>query len=86
MGLKYYNSSGEIVLASKINLVKHFFLIVKIAFRNESNKLFFQEEAQVAPQNKIVHNFHITNPNRMNQSLLYINKITIYKKQILNKF
>jgi len=36
MGLKYNNSSGELVPASKLNLVKHFFSkIVKIAFENE---------------------------------------------------
>jgi len=44
--LKCINSSGEIVLASKLNPCGTFFLkSVWIAFRNESYKLFFQEDA-----------------------------------------
>jgi len=46
MGLKHNNSNGEIFLERKINLVKKlFFLIVKIAFKNEFYKLFFQKDA-----------------------------------------
>jgi len=49
MGLKHYNPNGEIVLASKLNLVKQFFSkIVKIAFKNEIYKLFFQTNAVIA--------------------------------------
>jgi len=52
MGLKYYNSNGEIVLTSKLNLVKFFLKIVKIklkiALKNESYKLFDQENVLIA--------------------------------------
>jgi len=45
MVLKRNNANSEIVLARKINLFKQFFFeTVKIAFRNESYKLFFQED------------------------------------------
>jgi len=43
MELEHTNFNGEIVLAIDINLLKPFFFkILKIEFRNESNKLFFQ--------------------------------------------
>jgi len=46
MGLKYNNSNGKIVLAKKLNLFQQFFWkIVKIALKNESYKLFFQQDA-----------------------------------------
>ncbi len=69
MGLKYKNLNGKIVLSRKYNI--YFVLIwkiVKIAFRNESDKLFFQRDALIALKNKIIYNFHIINPNGMNQS------------------
>jgi len=51
MGLKHNNSNDEIVLASKLNVVKQFFLKnCEIALKNESYKLFFQEDAQIAPK------------------------------------
>jgi len=72
MGLKHNNLNGEIVLAIKLTVVEQFFWkIVKIAFRNECYKLFFQEDAQIAWKNKIVQNFHITYPNGMNQSFTH---------------
>jgi len=48
MELKCTNPNGEIVLARKINHVDLFLKIVKIAFRNESYKLFFQKDAKIA--------------------------------------
>jgi len=46
MELKCTNSNGNIVLASKLNYEELFFgKIVKITFRNESYKLFFQKDA-----------------------------------------
>jgi len=49
MELKCTNPNVEIVLASKLNPVElSFWKIVKIAFRNESYKLFFQEDALIA--------------------------------------
>jgi len=43
MGLKHNNPNGDVVLASKCNLFQQYFWkIVKIAFKNESYKLFFQ--------------------------------------------
>jgi len=44
MELKHTNLNSEIVLARDLNLVKHFLgKIVKLEFRNESYKLFFQD-------------------------------------------
>jgi len=46
MELKCTNPNGDIVLASKPNYVELFFgKIVKIAYKNESYKLFFQKDA-----------------------------------------
>jgi len=46
MELKCTISNGEIVLEKKLNHVELcFWKIVKIAFKNESFKLFFQEDA-----------------------------------------
>jgi len=44
MGLKHNNPNGEIVLESKCNLVQQFEKFLKITFRNEFYKLFFQED------------------------------------------
>jgi len=45
MEFKITNFNGEIVLASKLNHVESFFWkIAKIALKNESYKLFFQED------------------------------------------
>jgi len=54
---------------------------VKIAFKNEFNKLFFRKMLRL-PQNKIVHNFLITSPNRMNQSFTCRQNIVFVKKGI----
>jgi len=49
MGLEHNNPNIEIVLARKLNVVKQFFWkIAKNAFKNESCKLFFQEDAHIA--------------------------------------
>jgi len=45
MELKCTNPNGKIVLASKLNHEFYFWKIEKIAFINESYKLFFQEDA-----------------------------------------
>jgi len=45
MELKNNNLKDEIFLASKLNPVQLFFLIVKIEFKNEFFKLFFQLNA-----------------------------------------
>jgi len=51
MKLKCTNFNGKIFLARKINHVKLiFWKLVKIAFRNEFYKLFFQEDALIAPK------------------------------------
>jgi len=50
MKLKQIDFNGEIVLGSKLNQREYFFgKIVKIAFKNESYKLFFQKDA-IVPQ------------------------------------
>jgi len=48
MELKRTNPNGDIVLESKLNHVELIFLIVRIAFKNESYKLFFQEDTLIA--------------------------------------
>jgi len=46
MEIKSTNPNGEIVLARKTNHAKiNFGKIVEISYRNESYKLFFQEDA-----------------------------------------
>ncbi len=67
MGLKHNNPNGEIVLASKLNLVKHFFKLLKVHSKMNSIS-YFSRRCLDCPKNKIVHNFHIANPNGMNQS------------------
>jgi len=49
MELKHNNPNVEIVLAIKLNLFKQFFFwkIVKIAFKYEACKVFFQEDAKI---------------------------------------
>jgi len=49
MDLKETNSNSVIVLESILNHAD-FFLIIKIAFTNESYKLFFQEDVLIAPK------------------------------------
>jgi len=45
MGLKHNNPNSEIFLESKCNLFQQFFWkLVEIAFKNDSYKLFFQED------------------------------------------
>jgi len=63
------NLNYEIVLPWILNLLKLFFLknCEKIEVKNESYKLFFQEDALIALKNTIVNNFHIANPNWINQ-------------------
>jgi len=49
MELEHTNSNGEIVLESKLKHVKFFSSkVVRIAFKNESYELFFQEDALIA--------------------------------------
>jgi len=54
---------------------------VKIKIKNESYKLFFQEDALIAQKNKIVDNFHTTIPNGINQSFPCTQKYNLYKKK-----
>jgi len=80
MELECTNSNGEIVLAKKLNHMELLFLIVKIAFRNESYKLFFSGRSSKCPKNKIVHNFLITNQSGMNQSFPDRQKYNIWEE------
>jgi len=58
-----------------------FFLkIVKIAFINENYKLSFSWRCSKCPKNKIVHNFLITNPNGMIQTLVEKSMSKLTKK------
>jgi len=72
MELKRTNSNGGIVLASECYLVQKFFL------KNCENytykwilQVIFSKRCLDCSQNKIVHNFHITYPNEMNQSVVW---------------
>jgi len=58
MELKYTNLNGEISLASRFNYIYDFFLIVKIEFRNESYKLFFQNDAMIPTKQKFPYLSH----------------------------
>jgi len=74
MEVKYTNPNGETILESKLNLVDFFFKfgkIVKIEFKNKSNKLFSQEDATIFLQDKVLHNLYITNSNMIDQIFLY---------------
>jgi len=54
MELKCTNSNDEIDLSRKLNHVKLFFLKnYKIALRNESYKLIFQEDAWIAQKTRL---------------------------------
>jgi len=54
MELKCTNFNGEIVLKSTQKPLDLFFWnIVRMAFRNESYKLFFQEDALIAPKTRL---------------------------------
>jgi len=54
MELKCINPNGEIVLRNTLNHDVDFFLnIVKIVFRNESYKIFFQEDAIIARKTRL---------------------------------
>jgi len=68
MELKCTNPNGGILLASKLNHEQKIAKIAKVAFRNDSYKLFFSKRCSNYPKNKNVHNFLITNPNEINQS------------------
>jgi len=85
MELKHNNSDNEIVLASKYNLLQQFFQkFVKIANRNESCKCFFSIRCLDCPKNKIVYNFLIISPNRMNQSSKCRQTYNVLRKKIFN--
>jgi len=54
MKLKWTNPNGEIVLGRKLNHVElSFKKKLKIALKNECYKLFFQEDAQIAPKTRL---------------------------------
>lgn len=59
MELKHIAFNNEIVLAIDLNLVKLFFFfqIVKIEFKNEDYRLFFQEDVAIAPKQDCPTNF-----------------------------
>jgi len=48
MELKRTNPNGEIVLGRKLNHMEQFKKNLRIAFKDESYKLFFQEDALIA--------------------------------------
>jgi len=78
MELKCNNPNGEIILAQKLNHLEFQVAlttwnsrkIIKIAFRNESYKLFLLGRCSKCLKNKIILNFLITNPIGMNHNFL----------------
>jgi len=86
MELEHTNPNGEIVLAKKLNHMEFFFWkIVKIAFRNESYKLFLSRRCFKCLKNKIVHNFFKTNPNGTKQSFPDRQKYNLWTEKIQKK-
>jgi len=85
MELKHTNSNGEIVLDSKLNPMELLFLknCEKLISKTKSIQyITFSRRCYDCIENKMIYNFHITNPNDMNQNF-YVNKNMILKKQIL---
>jgi len=82
MELKCNNSNGEIVLTIKVISIE-LFVVKKYQnlAQNQISYVFFSKKCYDYLQNKMVHNFHITNPNGMNQSFPY-RQNTIYEKKI----
>jgi len=72
MKLNYYNSNNEIALANKINLAK----FLKIAIINEFYGILSSTTYLDCLKNKVVNNFLIYSPNRMNQSFTCRQKYT----------
>jgi len=85
MELKLTNPNGEIILARKLNYVKLFFWqIVKITFKNESYKLFFQEARCLdCTKNKTIYNIHIIQLSKWNESkFFFVDKYIIDEKEM----
>jgi len=61
-----------------------FWKIVKIAFRNESCKLFFQEDAKIAPKTRLSITFSWQIQMEWIKAL-HVDKNIIYKKKIFSK-
>jgi len=83
MGLKLNNPNGEIILARKLNLVqKKFWIFLKIAFRNGSYTLFFQEDDEIAQKTRLFITF--TSLIQMEWiKASHVDKNKIYKKKNL---
>jgi len=80
MELKCTNPTGEIVLASKLNYVE---LIFRKNCKNCIQKwilqVIFSKRYLDCPKNKIIHNFHITYSNGINQSFPYRQKYNLWE-------
>jgi len=80
MELKHTNPNCETVLTIKFN-PNEIFVLKKCKNRAQKRILYviFSKLYFDSLQNKMLNNFHITNPNGMDQSFL-CKKNTIYKK------
>ena len=83
MDSKHNNPNDEIFLARKLNLIKQFFgKIVKVAFRNESYKLFFQKDAPIARKIRLFITFRLLIQLEWIKAS-HVDKIMIYKEKKL---
>jgi len=83
MELKCTNSNGEIFLASKLNYVKlSFWKNCKNCIQKWILQVIFSIRCLDCLKNKIVHNFHITYSNEMNQSFPCRQKYNLWEKKI----
>jgi hypothetical protein len=86
MKLKCTHPNGEVVLEKKLN---HMDLILLKKYINCIKKWILQvilsRRCSNCQKNKIVHNFHITNPTGMNQRYPRRKKYNLFRKKSLNK-
>jgi len=82
MELKCTNPNGDIVLASKPNYVELFFgKNCKNCIQKWIPRVIFSKRYLDCLKTKIVHNFHITYSNEMNQSFPCRQKCNLQEKK-----
>jgi hypothetical protein len=82
MELKYVNPNDEIVVASNLDPMEF------VVFKNCENWvhkqiqfIIFSRKCPDCLKNKTLHNYHITNPNGMNQSFPCKQKYILWEKK-----
>jgi len=80
MELKHTISNGEIVLIIKVNPMEYFVLEKgKNWAQRQILYIIFSKRCYDCLKNKVLHNFDIKNPNRMNQSFPFRQKHNLWK-------